>query len=87
MLVKLYYYELGHAKGIGTSDLAFKKYFIALKDEVDKLDINKLTNVATSLDNVETTVDDLNVGKFKTVHVDLEKLSDVVDNEVVKIQN
>ena len=36
------------------------------------------------MNNVETTVDDLNVGKFKTVHVDLEKVSDVVDKEVVK---
>ena len=48
-----------------------------MKAKVDKLDINKLTNVPTSLNN--------DVGKSKTVHVDLKKLSGVVDNEVVKI--
>ena len=32
--------ELDHATGIVTSDLAAKKDFIALKVEVDKLDIN-----------------------------------------------
>ena len=40
--------ELEHATGVDTSDLAAKKYFIALKAEVGKLDINKLVNVPTS---------------------------------------
>ena len=66
------------------SDLAAKKYFIVLKAEVDKLDINKLTNVPTSLNNLKTKVGDLDVGKLKTVSIDLKKLSDVVDNEVAK---
>ena len=52
--------------------------------EVDKLDINKLVNVPTSLNNLKTKIDDLDVGKLKTAPVDLKKLSDVVDNEVVK---
>ena len=34
--------ELDHATGVDTSDLAAKIDFIALKVEVDKLDINKL---------------------------------------------
>ena len=34
--------ELIHAIGFETSDLAAKKDFIALKAEVEKLDINKL---------------------------------------------
>ena len=76
--------ELDHATGVDISDLAAKKDFIALKLEVDKLDINKLVNVPTSLNNLKTKVDDLDVGKLKTVPVDLKKLSDVVDNEVVK---
>ena len=46
--------------------------------------VNKLTNVPTSLNNLKTKVDDLDVGKFKNVPVDLKKLSDVVANEVVK---
>ena len=49
-----------------------------MKAEVDKLDINKVTNVQTSLNNLKTKVDDLDVP------VDLKKLSDVVDNDVVK---
>ena len=43
---------------------------IALKVEVDKLDINKLLNVPTSLNNFRTKVHDLDVGKLKTIHVD-----------------
>ena len=58
-----------------------------MKAEVGKLDINKLTNVPTSLNNLKTKVDDLDVGTLKTVPTDLKKLSDVVDNEVVKKQN
>ena len=55
-----------------------------MKAEVDKLDINKLSNVSNSLNNLETKVDDLDVGKLKTLPVDLEKISDVVDNEVIQ---
>ena len=76
--------ELEHATGIDTSDLAAKKDFIALKAEVDKIDINKLNNVPTSLNNLRTNVDDLDIGKLKTVPVYLKKLRDAVDNEVVK---
>ena len=75
---------MDHATGVNISDLAAKKDSLALKAEVDKLDINKLVNVPTSLNNWKTKVDDLNVGKLKTVPVHLKKLSDVVDNEVVK---
>ena len=43
-----------------------------------------MVNVATSLNNLGTKVDDLDIGKLKTVSVDLKKLGDVVDKEVVK---
>ena len=43
-----------------------------------------MVNVPTSLNNLKTKVDDLDVGKLKTVPVDLKKLSDVAANEVVK---
>ena len=76
--------KLEHAIGIDTSAVAAKRNFIALKAEVDKLDIIKLTNVPTSFTNLKTKADDLDVGKLKTVPADLKKLSDVVDNEVVK---
>ena len=73
--------ELEHTAGIDKSDAVAKRDFIALK--ADKLDINKLTNVPTSLNNLKAKVDYLDVGKLK-VALDLKKLSDVVDNEVVK---
>ena len=68
---------------IQASDWAAKKDFIALKAKIDKLGINKLVNVPTN--NLETKIDNLDVGKLKTVPVNMKKLSDVVDNEVVKI--
>ena len=39
-------------------------------------------NVPTNLNNLKIKVDDLDVGKLKTV--DLKTLSDVVDNEIIK---
>ena len=66
------------------SDLATKKDFISLKPDVDKLDINKLVNVSTSLNNLKVKVDGLDIGKSKTVPVELKKLSGVVANQVVK---
>ena len=55
-----------------------------MKVEVGKLDINKLVNVLTSLDNLKTKLDDLDFGKLKTVSADLKKLSDIVTNVVIK---
>ena len=52
--------------------------------EIDKLDINKLVNAPSSWNNLKKKVDDLDVGKSKTVRADLNKLSDIVDSEVVK---
>ena len=46
--------------------------------------VNKLTNIPTSVNNLKTKVGDLNIGNLKTVPVHLKKLSDTVDNEVVK---
>ena len=43
-----------------------------------------MVNVPTSFNNLKTKVDDLDVGKLKTVPIDLKKLSDVEDNEVTK---
>ena len=55
-----------------------------MKGEVGKLDIDKLTNISSSLNNLKAKVDHLDAGKLKTVPVDLKILSDTVDNEVVK---
>ena len=51
-----------NAKGADTSKLAAKSDLASLKDEIDKIDVDKL----------------------KTVPVDLSKLSNVVNNQVVK---
>ena len=76
--------ELNDATGVDTFNLAAKRDFVALKTEVNKLDINKLVNVPTGLNNLETKIDDLDVDKLKTVLVNLKKLSDVVSKEIVK---
>ena len=76
--------ELEHASGVDTSHLAIKKYFITLKAEVDKLDINELVNGLTSFNNLKTKVDNLVVGKLKTVPIDLKKIRDVVDKRSYK---
>ena len=55
-----------------------------MKDEVDKLDINRLVNVSSKLNNLKTKVHNLDVEKLKNVPIDLKKLSDVIDNKVVK---
>ena len=54
-----------------------------MRPEADQLDINKLVNVSTSLNNLRIEVDDLDVSKLKIVPVDLKKLINVVDNEFV----
>ena len=79
--------ESDHATGVDTSDLAATKDFIALKAEVDKLVINKLVNVSTSLNNLKTKVDGVDIGKLRTVPVDLKTLSDVVEKMEMLIKN
>ena len=54
-----------------------------MKAEFDMLDINKLINIPTSLNNSKTKVNYLDVGKLKIFPEDLTKISDVGDNEVV----
>ena len=58
------------------------KDFIALKTEVDKLDITKLVTAPTSGNNLKTKVEQSNVGRLKAAPIDLKKLSDLADNEV-----
>ena len=62
--------KVKHATGVDTSDLAAKKVFIALKAEVDKLDINKLANAPTDLNNLKTKVDDFDVAESKTAPIE-----------------
>ena len=42
--------------------------------QVEKIDITKLSNVPTSLNNLKTKVDDLDVGKLKNSSFRFEKI-------------
>ena len=55
-----------------------------LKSNADKLNIDKLKNVTSNLNNWKSKVDKLDVVKLVPVLFDLSKLSDVVKNDVVK---
>ena len=70
--------------GVNTSNLDAKRNLIALKAEVDKRGINKLINVPTSLNDLNTKVGALDFGNLEAVTKDLKKLSNVVSKEVVK---
>ena len=60
---------------------------MTLKTKLNKLDINKLTIVLTSLNYLKTKIVDLDIGTLKAVPVNLNELIDVVDNEIFKTQN
>ena len=76
--------ELEHAAGADTSNLAAKSDIIALKAEDDKLEINVSVNPPTGWNDLKTKIYDLDVGKLKTVPIDLKKLSDMMSKDVVK---
>ena len=55
-----------------------------LKFDVDKLDINQLKNVPTTLSNLKSKVAKLDIDKLVPVPVDLSELNDVINNDAVK---
>ena len=73
-----------NAAGVDTSKFAKKVDLTSWKSNVDKLDIDTLKNVSTNLSNFKSKVGKLGVDKLVPVPVDLEKLRDVVKNDVVK---
>ena len=68
---------------IDTSSFALKSNLDSLKTEVDKLDIDKLKSLPNS-SNLNIEVDELDMDKLASVPVDINKLSNVVKNEVVR---
>ena len=54
-----------------------------MKAEVEKVDINKLVNVPSSLNNSKIKVNDLDADKLRTVLVNSKKLSDIMIKEDV----
>ena len=77
--------DLNNATGVDTSKFD-KKYFdlASLKSEGDKLDIDELKNVPSTVSILKNRVDKLDVDKLVPVPVDLGKLSDAVKNDVVE---
>ena len=65
--------DLRNATGIDTSKLASKSDLVSLKDQVDKIDVDKLENVPDDLSNLKSKVDELDIGKLETTPVDLSK--------------
>ena len=57
--------QLDHPTALIHLIYLLKRDFIALKDEVDKLDIAKLVNAAGLLNNLKTKVENLDAGKLK----------------------
>ena len=51
---------------------------------MDKFDNNKFKNIPSNLSNLKSKVDQLDVDKLVSVPADLSKISDVVENDVVK---
>ena len=76
--------DLKNATGVDTLSFAKKTDLACLKYDVDKLDIDELTNVPINLNNLKSKVDKLNIGILETTPVDLNKLSNAVKNDVVK---
>ena len=77
--------DLKEATGVDKSKFARKIDLAHLKSNVDKLDIDKLKNVPTVLSNLKSKKAKFDVNKLIPIPVDLSKLSDVVKNDVVKI--
>ena len=70
--------------GVDTSSFTKNVDLAKLKSNVDKLDIDKLENVPNNSSNLESKIDKLDVDKLLPVPVDLNKLSDIVKNYVIK---
>ena len=72
---------LKNATGVDASKPDKKTDLSSLKSSVDKLDIDKLKNIPTTLRNLESKVDKLDADKLVPTPVDLSKLN-VVKKDV-----
>ena len=55
-----------------------------LKSDLDQLDINKLNNITNNVSNLKSKIEKLNANELAPVLVDLNKLTDIVKNVVLK---
>ena len=75
--------DLKNARGVDRSKFVENFDLRSLKSNVDKLDIDKLKNVANKSNNLKNKVDKLDANEAVPVPVYLGKLNDVVKNSVV----
>ena len=76
--------DLINDTGIDTSKFAKKVDLSNLKSNVDNSDIDKSKNVPTNSSHLKSKVDKLDVNKLVPAPIDLNKLNDVVKNDIVK---
>ena len=76
--------DLKNAVGVDTPKLAKKVDLAGSKSNVDKLDIDKLKDVSSNLNNWKSKVDKLDVDKLVPVPVYLSKLSGAVKKMLLK---
>ena len=79
--------DIKRATDINTLKFAKETDLGNITSDADELRINYLKVVSRILNSLKGKVDKSNVDKLRTVPVDMKKLSDVVDEDVVKSQN
>ena len=79
--------DLKNVIGVDTSSFGKKTDLANLKSDVDKLDIDKLTNVPSGFSNLKNKVDKLDIGNLETTLVALSKLSNAVKMMLLKRLN
>ena len=65
--------KIKDAAGVHTSSLSAERDFITLNIEANNLDINKLVNVPSNLNNLKPKVGKLDIDKFEIVPVGFKK--------------
>ena len=63
-----------------------KVELIRLKNDIDKLDIDKSKTVPNRFNNIKADVFRLDITKLETIPINLKILSDAIDNQVGKKQ-
>ena len=66
------------------SDFAKKADLASLKSDIDKLGIDELEQVPSGLNNLKIKVDKLVSDRLKHIPFDFSKLSNIVEEDVVK---
>ena len=72
--------DLKNVTGVNTLKFAKRIDLASLKSNIEKLDIDKLKNVANNLNYLKTKVDKLGVDKLVPALVDLSEVSNVGKN-------